>query len=801
MTIGKKVLMAIAAMIVISIVAVTVSAICAPTVCEKNCSTKVEQCDVEAVMALDPVPEGAQVVTVNGDVYIDMTGNDNRIGAGDIRLTETCCGAPNSKVMPHDNEEIGSVFTILDQDIFTYMDSNANGIFDVGDAIYLDVDNDDEASVDDIRLTDSPPFDVLDSNGDVAIPSGEYGYAWSCVGIADADFGADLVEIGTDILPGGEGTLQALGGTIDGDCSGDWTCPDKLYLNQPTGLPQFDNFVTIGDLRLYMPNASDVMPVAMGECFDQCGTRVRQCAKDAVYALRVDTGATWGYTDTQDDDIFTPGDHNEGGYIDMDNDGVVSAGDVRVTSANSLEFDPNTKVADCDGDIDRLLETPAVFYNDEQTVFRYIDLDEEPGYSLGDPVYMDVDDSDDVSKYDIRITQSPVCEILKADGSTDVEAGEWGASWSIVELMDADAINDMPLTKLPDGDGGDAVVEDLLGFIDSDCNLCWSCPDKLYLQQLVGEDVDNGDADNYNLFVTIGDIRLYVPPAAIGDGPGEPCWEPCGTKVWQCDVDLVYALMDMPDGAQVRYVDEDADGVYSYENNEDGDGVYLDMDDNGIVSQGDIRLSYVCTQYYPNTKVGTDSLDHNDIDDIFMGATDDRVLYADIDGLAGYTLGDPLYLTMSAPYDTISLGDIRLTASPVYSDSGYGATGSIGEAWTRVIANDADLSWTAASGVPVDTVDGGVLENITQVFDSDCTQSWTCPDKLYLQQTKYDFVTIGDERLYIPAGPVSDDPCDIYDADGSETIELSEVIAAIDDYFDDLIELETVIDVMDCYFD
>lgn len=796
MNIGKKVLMAVAAMIVISIVAVTVSAICTPTVCEKNCSTKVEQCDVEAVMALDPVPDGAQVVTVNGDVYIDMTGNDNQIGAGDIRLTETCCGAPNSKVMPHDNEEIGSVFTPLATDIFTYMDSNANGIFDVGDAIYLDVDNDDEASVGDIRLTASPPFDVLNSDGSVAIPSGEYGSAWSRVGITDADFEAVLEEIGTDILPGGEGTLQALGGTIDGDCSDSWTCPDKLYLNQPTGLDQFDDYVTIGDLRLYMPDPSHVMPLAMGECFDQCGTRVRQCAKDAVYAVRVDdaTDETWGYTDEENDNIFTPGDHNEAGYIDMDADGVVSAGDVRVTSAVSLKYDPNTKVADCDWDIDQTLETPVIFAThgtDPQTVFRCIDLDEEPGYSLGDPVYMDVDDSDDVSKYDIRITQSPVCNILKADGSVDVEAGAWGASWSIVELMDPDAINDMTLTMLPDRNGATgATVDDLLGFIDSDCNLCWSCPDKLYLQQLVG-------ADNYDLFVTIGDIRLYVPPNAIGPGPGEPCWEPCGTKVWQCDVDLVYALMAMPDGAQVRYVDEDASGDFSYGDAINGDGVYIDMDDNGEVSSGDIRLSHVCTVYNPNTKVGTDAQKHGDLWDDFMPATDDVVLYADIDGLPGYTLGDPLYLDVDG--DGLTRGDIRLTAAPVYPDSGYGATGSIGAAWTRVISGDEDLLW-AASGVDIEELDA--LENITQVFDSDCTQSWTCPDKLYLQQTKDDFVTIGDERLYIPTDGVEEptDPCEIYDTNGTPGIQKDEAVKAVGDYlFDGTIDKATAVAVVGCY--
>lgn len=794
MNTGKKVLMAIAAMMIVSIVAVTVSAICTPLVCEKDCSTKVEQCDVEAVMALDPVPEDAQVVAVGDDVYIDMTGNDNRIGAGDIRLTYTCCGDPNTKVMSHDSpNEIGVVFTVLDQGIFTYMDSNANGIFDVGDAIYLDVDNDEEVSVDDIRLTDSPPFHVLNSDGSVAIPAGEYGYAWSRVVMTDADRTEVLEEIGTGILADADaGTLQALGGIIDGDCSGDWTCPDKLYLNQPTGLWQFDKFVTIGDLRLYMPDPSHVMPLEMGECFDECGTRVRQCAKDAVYALRVaDETETWGYVDDDYDDIFIHDDHGEAAYIDMDNDGVVSDGDVRLTSAASLEYGPNTKVMDCDSDIDDELEIPAKFSADDaQTVFRYIDIDpaELPGYTLDDPVYMDVDNSYDVSRYDIRITQSPICDILDGNGNVDIMAGAWGANWSVVGYSDDD--DGKELIPLPDGSGGAATVDDLLGFIDSDCNLCWSCPDKLYLQQLVGK-------GRYDRFVTIGDIRLYVPPAAMGDGPGEPCWEPCGTKVWQCDVDLVYALMDMPDAAEVRYVDEDSSGAYSHEDEILGDGVYIDMDGNGIVSAGDIRLSDVCGRHDPNTKVGTDKTIHNDLTQIFADAPDDYIIYADIDGLDGYTLGDPLYLDMDD--DGLTLGDIRLTPSPVYPDSNYGDTGSIGAAWTRVDTGDLDLLWDA-QGVDIDGLND--LEDITMVFDSDCSQSWTCPDKLYLQQTKDKFVTIGDERLYIPPtdGEIVTDPCELYDTNEAEGIQVDEALNAVTDYFDDEIDIDTVLAVIVCYF-
>jgi len=796
MNIGKKLLMAIAAVMVTAIVAVTVSAICTPIVCEKDCSTKVEQCDIETVMMLDPV-DWARVVTVGNAVYIDMAGDNNRIGAGDIRLTTTCCGVPNTKVTEHgDPREWNAVFDVLpQQDVFTYMDSNANTIYDVGDAIYLDVDNEDTVSVDDIRLTDSPPFDVLNGDGSVAILAGHYGLKWSRVKLVDLDFGKVLEEIGTGIIADEDaGTLQALGGYIDGDCSGTWTCPDKLYLNQPTDLPQFDRFVTIGDLRLYMPPDADVMPEGMGECMPDCGTRVRQCAKDAVYALRVNTGAEWGYVEEDVDGEFKPSGHGEAAYIDMNHDGVVSVGDVRLTYAASMAYPPNSKVRDCDYlDLDDSLDIPAAFADGvgtdlPQTVFRYADLDEVPGYSLGDPVYMDVDDDNVVSKYDVRITQSPICkyEIFAP--------GAWGANWSIVKQTDYDAKHDMDLIPLPDGAGGDATVNDLLGFIDSDCNLCWSCVDKLYLQQLV-------DEDNYDLFVTIGDVRLYIPPNATGPGPDEPCWGPCGTKVWQCDVDLVYALMGMPDVAQVRYVDRHDPAGYNGHGDILGDGVYFDMDGSGKVSAGDIRLSNICGQYDPNTKVGTDTQENGDLQtDFAVDIPNDRVLYADIDGPAGYTLGDPLYLDMTG--NGLSVGDIRLTAFPVYSHADY--TGNdVKAAWTRVVSNDVDLLHVLTGVIPSGVVGSGVLEEITMVFDSDCSGTWTCPDKLYLQQTKDMFVTIGDERLYIPnstAGSGPTDPCVLYDTNGTPGIQKDEAVNAINDYlFAGTINKATAVAVVNCY--
>jgi hypothetical protein len=844
MNTNKTAINVIAAMMVVAVLAIAVSAICTPLVCEKNCSTKVEQCDVETVMQLTPITQLApdvRVVKVVSDnaVYIDMDGTDNLIGEGDIRLTDTCCGVPNTKV-GHEGD-IGKVISsVPPADIFTYMDSNANGNLDTKDAIYLDLNNDSLVSTNDIRLTDSPPYDI--STG---MLKADYGEAWSRVEHDDDDRGKPLYDIGRDVAGNpvdtrasfAPGTIGQLAGIIDGDCSGTWTCPDKIYLNQPTNLTQFDNFTTIGDLRLYMPNASDVMPPEMGECMPDCGTKVEQCSKDAVYALRIVVNETptvgWGYVEETTDGIFKPGAHGEAAYIDMDGDGNVTIGDVRLTYAASMTYPPNSKVAECDIDLDglTLLRTPGlpgpIVFNPgtEQMVFKYIDVDGIGGYSLADPVYMDTDNSSDASRYDVRITQSPICNISDDFGNVIVTAGAWGAKWSIVAETDYDAIHDKPLIILPNRAGNPANVSDLLGYIDSDCSLDWTCVDKLYLQQLVGP-------DNYDLFVTIGDVRLYIPPDAVGTGDVHPCWEPCGTKVWQCDVDLVYAVENVTTyapNAEVRYVDTFTGGGFSFVDAIEGDGLYFDMDASATVTEGDIRLSDICTTYDPNTKVGGDKANNSDLGDFFAGSTNDMVLYADIDSIPGFSLGDPLYLNVDIVQfflTGIEPGMIRLTQCPVYDSTYYGDAGSVGGAWTRVLPNDDDDGWGfPGSGVnTVVAVPGQVAgpEDITRIFDSDCSQTWTCPDKLYLQQLNNglgnnsadfvgDFVTIGDERLYIPAGgeepaePAEPaDWCEYYDmiANGGNNngiTEITEAWNAIQDYVAGTLDITYAWEVIQCY--
>ena len=748
---------------------------------EKPCGTKVLQDDNETVFVLYPID--AQFIELNegsGYIYVDMTPNNgNAIGKGDVRLTGYHAEyGPNTKVDFGDDDNTLSASPLEDQDIITYLDIDNDGKYTLYDPVYIDLDNSGTVSTHDIRITDVPPVNVYNESGGLMYTAGEWGeYKWTQVEglISEVDYGMDLHEIDC-------GYAWDLLGWVDGDCTGDWDNIDKLYINQPTGEPQFDKFVTIGDVRLFIPEDNPYL---------DCGTKVQQGDMDAVYALMVETGAQLAYYEFGEEEV----------YIDMDADEKVSIGDVRLTAVSN-HYEPNTKVKISDQwDLDHNLT-----HFENQEIIMYYDLDGLDGYSLGDPLYIDLDEDDEVSDGDIRLSDVPVFD---QDGVT---AGSIGQAWSVVQDggLNPDADVDWNLDYLPDIGGGYATVDELLGYIDSDCSGDWTCVDKLYLQQLVDrgyydvpDDFEMNDPwgmQPYNLFVTVGDHRLYIPEAATTNEG----WPPCGTKVTMCDIDVVFALqtpmnMDVGDNGYIRagYV-ERGSGTGTEQGFNLEDFAYLDMDGDGAVSDGDLRLTYVeisGISFEPNTKV----MDPHDVDlgqelifnsgfyyywpygDFPFGF----IMFMDINENGVYDVEDPLYLDgdalgpgTEAEWDwwwlnynpTITSGDIRLTDVPIV-DGAYGAAGSIGTAWSRVESNDEDTSnmnFATYLGSNEHTLIGDYL----MIFDADCSGTWTCVDALYLQQDvdwglwPYTWIpempyglsarlpnfraTAGDLRLYIP---------------------------------------------------
>ncbi len=790
-----------------------------PDGCWEPCGTKVAQCDQDSTFALEKFCTAQIVQSDHGTYYIDLTPYDDVISEGDVRITWYHTNyAPNTKVGIDGSGDAGDeIVDRIESPVARYFDINDNGVFDIYDPVYFDLDGYGWISSGDIRVTASPALDVYNENGELVYEAGEFGEKWTVVALGDGDecYWAECL--------GDKNGLEEVIGYVDSDCDGEWSCADKLYLYQPHDFDEiepsvtvengdeefdehhFDAYVTIGDVRLYIPQDD--------ECLEECGTKVLQGDFDATYALKMlPKGA--GRIGTFDEFEV---------YLDMEAEGElgygqVSIGDIRLSSVSNT-YDPNTKVIWCDEkDLGHELE----FGN--QTIIKYFDFDENGGYSLEDPVYIDLDDDEHVSGGDIRLVQTPVVD-------TDAhQAGEIGSEWSVVvagpSVVDDDDAGWL-LESLPNEFGKPAEVRELLGYIDSDRSLDWTCVDKLYLQQMVN--LNNVEIDGpetahglpHNMFVTIGDIRIYVPQEAID----EEGWYDCGTKVMPCDIDTTSVLYWWP---TMPGLDIDI-GFFDKNHNDEfdvGEAAYVDMDGSGDVTIGDIRLTeVVCkdTTYPPNTKVLDQHAEDREIP-LNYGCGFGYLFFVDLNDNDVYDVTDPLYIeTDMIQCDAFpffedigpSPGDIRLTQVPVI-DNAFGPAGSIGEAYTQIQVGDRDLSWQFFKNADPQGISIiNPVEWYISILDMDCSGDWTCNDVLYLKQINNwkdhlhgSVVTPGDLRLFVPPEYIGDvdepEPpvCSYnqYDANEDCEIDIDELSAAIDDFYAGTLDIDDLSEVIDYFY-
>ncbi|MCK4518242.1 hypothetical protein KAT92_05695, partial [Candidatus Babeliales bacterium] len=457
------------------------------------------------------------------NVYIDTNpASGPSVAAGDVRLTECCGCSPNTVVGVCGWCDIGDSFVNppapvvpnVDQFLIGYVDINANTVYDLGDPLYLDTSDlgapvigAGVVSVNDIRLTGRS-----DSGVDYA--------PYSIVQSGDTDTWLqpillrDTATVLHPVIPSVD-PINSYLGFVDTNCDGIWATDgtDKLYLQQivvalfdlngdgsnDATVNQFDRFASIGDFRLYMPTDEP--------CWPDCGTKVEQCDEDAVYGLLI-PGVTvtlhgivpamqFAFNDVDGNGLFDIG---ECAYIDT-NTGVplrVDVGDVRLCGCCGME--PNTVVKDCDCDYDTPLTAPA------QTIVGYVDINSDGVCDVGDPLYLDTgrvgpNSVGFVSPADIRLTGRGAYKpysVVQA-GDTDVGPGN--------PLLDPNTGLPLPTVN---------VINNYLGFIDSDCDSVWDADGdgELYLQQMV---VGPVPAElQFNTFSTIGDFRLYIPPGSGG---------------------------------------------------------------------------------------------------------------------------------------------------------------------------------------------------------------------------------------------------------------------------------------------
>jgi len=726
MNIKQKILSIIAVMVVISMITVTMGQVCIVNVCEDDCGTKVEQCDIETVNELIPVRPGTTVgfydkdndgiFDTNEGAVIDMDPN-SLIGAGiisdgDVRVSACLLAGKNANTLVSSGDaDAGQIITLFPPNTidflgpFRYADFDGDGQMDMEEGIYIDTDGDGIISTDDLRITQSPVLPI----GIVA--AGDFGSKWSRVMFGEGDNTGVIPLVAVPRYQGSSGFVPAGFATsvlafVDSDCSaGEWSSGNKLYLQQPHGHAigdvtgwQHDSMVTFGDTRVFIPPNDP--------CGLTCGEKVMEGATDAVYALTRSNDAFGGV-------IWVWSNNGNAVYMDMDASGDVTLNDVRLSVCifDGNTYQPNTLVEA--GHSDLGIPLPLV----NQRALRWADNNGNGIFDLSDPLYLDIDNAGGftgaVSPGDIRLTDAPVCD---DDTSFDPIGGQKKA-WSVVQAGDPEIIGganlwflrNLPLItpKPPAVTLGilSGTPRNLVAYVDVDCSLDWSAGDILYVQRA-------HNLEQHDAFVTIGDSRLYVEPdnSYIPD---------CGTKVSQCDTDMTYSLeITGMNNFNWGYRDGNVANVF-----DQTDAGYIDMDGSNSITEGDIRVS-TGSGFEPNTIVIEGDGDIND--PLLIPANQLVLTYWDINQNNMYDISDPIYIDTNSD-GVVSIWDIRITMSPPYGIAGY-TPGELGDKWTKVLGPDGDRT------EPLTPISSGIPSFELRYIDSDSSLAWTIADKLYLQQ-------------------------------------------------------------------
>ena len=549
--------------------------------CWPICGTKVKQCDTDAeypilITGVDVPLTGAQnpnmalrwVDATAGDafnpavddVYIDVNAGripapSNQVENGDVRLTEVCGCPANTLAGQCSPCDVNAAFAAIvagDQNILGFVDVNGNGRYDLNDSLYLDTSRlgvggtgVSVVSINDIRLT--PRVTLQGSYAAYTPVKAGHGDLFGDTMLRDVAAIGHL-QIG-GIGVGSANPINSYLGFVDSNCDGEWDTngKDKLYLQQivyvladldldgnadEAAINQLDRFASIGDFRLFMPIDED--------CWPDCGTKVVECDVDAVYGLMPGTGAGAGVlvngvlpvmnivTTSRDCYYVNVYGHAAGA--------PVGPGAVRL--CDCCDNKSNTVVKDCDDDANDPIIAIA-----PQRLLGYVDINSNQVYDLGDPLYLDtgrtgMGSTNTVSNGDVRLTPRE-CQGQHYGKYTIVDAADWDAGHGSAV---GDAL-DSPKTNRNTNFATNPTVNWYLGFIDSNCDGMWDVDgeDELYLQQMVPAPVWNTanavttNDPQFNLFSTIGDFRLYMPPTG-------------GIVTPDCPADLSSATYGTPDG-------------------------------------------------------------------------------------------------------------------------------------------------------------------------------------------------------------------------------------------------------------
>jgi len=550
---------------------------------------------------------------------------------------------------------------------FRYCDSNSNGVYDCMDCVYLDLDNSFSVTRGDIRITAStcggnygPGTIVKAGDSDIGISLRTLNVFLnpSEVREGDEDIGGPALDIGTSLINfnPNERHAENINANILFD-PGEW-----IYRDAPAD--PYPNYVSPGDIRLTTVTIGSTNYPVNSVVSNPFIKHAENVAVDSLY--------------------------NPGEYIYQDNDAnnSVSIGDLRLTNVGV--YSAGTTVALGDTDIG----TPLILFNfATPTPEKFVDLNSNNLYNIGEWIYRDIDNNKNVSPGDVRLTNVTIGATTYVAGTTvaigdldlgralipfgdldlgeplinfvanekhaenlladsQYNPGEW-IYWSTNSTVDT---SDIRLTAVTIGvttySAGSIVTS---GYALSDFSLTEKYYDYDFTATFTTEDwiyFDHPEPlfPNGNGTVNAGDIRLSN--VTIGNKS-----YPAGSTVLATDTDVGLILNNIDSSAPApifRYVDSDNSGTYS-----PFERIYYDNNNSGTIDTGDIRIRTPSLRFYNTDTSKEPGLDSCDF------------VYLDLDNSM-----------------TPSECDVRLTPVNIWTTNSFAHY----EAGSKVKASDLDAS-------------------------------------------------------------------------------------------------------------
>ena len=651
---------------------------------------------IPSILHADPNNNGAY--DTGEAIYNDVDGN-GMVSAGDILISGPA-QANGTRLIPF----VAGAF-------LNYVDANGNGFYDEGEAVYKDVDQNGLVSVGDIRVVPQagsglPAGPVVAGDADIGttlslvFPLVEMYNDANHNGLYDAGetiywhiYSGETVRVG-DLRRTAFGAL-APGEVAAGDAD---VCAPLSFFRNGDVKPIIDADIDAPQGWVFGTDCSAAVCAVIDSGFD---VNHPDLGPNMWVGPLGENGQSFSGIEAHDETVELDGlyENGEGIYLDSDGSGNVTPGDERLT-AIPMAGAAGTIVANCDADFGHLL-VPFVTGVEPRHELHTEQIAVDNRFNVGEYVYNDVDNNQRVSVGDVRLS-------AVTEGANNYAPG------SVVAAGDTDAVP-RPLTAFAamerhaenifvNGryDNGEFIYRDndnSMTVTAGDTRLTPVLIPPLVVPYAAGSVVAAGDADlgtalvafqanelhdtsagagNYifgdgiyrdldgSRTITVGDIRIT---AAAGSG-----LQSAGVVASDSDV-LPRILVPFVSFYPERHTENIAvNGRYDA-----GEFVYIDVNQNGRVSPGDIRTSAVPGRGAAGSTVAAGDGDVGQalVDFTTAEAHDNTQAATTVSAL--FTQGDGIYVDNDNS-GSVTVGDTRIV----------GPAGA-GLAAGAVAAGDADI--------------------------------------------------------------------------------------------------------------